>query len=41
VLLTLSPKAEAVLRALSRQHLEELRQVGPALIDLLRRVGDG
>jgi DNA-binding MarR family transcriptional regulator len=41
VVLTLTPKAEDALRALSRQHLEELRQIGPALIELLQRVREG
>jgi DNA-binding MarR family transcriptional regulator len=37
MLLTLTPKAEAVLERLSATHLDELRQIAPLLIDLLSR----
>jgi DNA-binding MarR family transcriptional regulator len=41
VLLSLTPKGERVLRALSLHHRTELRNAGPALIDGLRRVMRG
>jgi len=41
VLLSLTPKGERVLRALSLHHRTELRTAGPALIDGLRRVMQG
>jgi DNA-binding MarR family transcriptional regulator len=37
MLLSLTPKADAVLAQLSATHLDELRQITPLLIDLLRR----
>ena len=38
VLLTLTPKGERVLRALSLHHRAELRNEGPAWFEALRRV---
>jgi DNA-binding MarR family transcriptional regulator len=35
--LTLTPKADSVLERLSATHLEELRQIAPLLVGLLRR----
>jgi DNA-binding MarR family transcriptional regulator len=37
MLLTLTPKAEAVLAQLSATHVDELRRITPLLIDLLQR----
>jgi DNA-binding MarR family transcriptional regulator len=37
ILLGLTPKAEAVLERLSAAHLQELRQITPLLIEMLRR----
>lgn len=38
VLLSLTPKAESIMRDLAGVHLEELRHVAPSLAELLRRV---
>ncbi len=39
-LLTLTPKAEAILARLSATHREEIRQIGPLLNELLQRASD-
>ncbi len=41
VLLSLTPKGEKVLRELSLQHREELRNAGPELVKALRQVTRG
>ena len=38
-LLALTPEAEAVLGGMARTHLEELRRIQPALIELVERFG--
>ncbi len=40
-LLALTPRGEAVLRALSRAHARELEAIGPTLARLLARFGGG
>jgi len=39
VLLELTPEAEGVLGGMARTHLEELRRIGPSLIQLFERFG--
>lgn len=39
VLLSLTPKADAIMTALAGVHLEELRLLAPGLAELLKRVG--
>lgn len=41
VVVTLTPKAEAVLAELSSAHWAELRRIRPLLVDLLARLDDG
>ena len=38
-LLALTPEAEAILNGMARTHLEELRRIQPALIELVERFG--
>ncbi len=41
VLLTLTAKSNKALHALSGKHLEEIRRLAPALIELLRQIAPG